>query len=251
MTLVGDIHQNLNPRAGLRSWSDIGLPNVKRATFAMNYRQTLQLGTFMNSLHSGLFEESCDWSPSPKLSGALPRIGVSRSWRSIASAVATEVKYWRENIGGSGTTVAVLYDGRPTPKRLKWFQKQLAKALQDELVSVLLAMPNTGGEVLRRTDQVVIASVRQTKGLEFDAVIYVESKPRWVGPIAEIDLRTRNGFYVATSRARAGLSICMSNLPQCVPPLVALNQCILADWSEREVADGEFSSVALPTPVRA
>lgn len=233
MTLVGDIHQNLNPHAGLRQWEDIGLPKVKRTAFGVNYRQTMQLGGFVKALHGKLFDEACSWEPSTKLTGSLPRVGVGRSWTQIARAVAEEARHWRHSIDGdSGATVAVLYDGKMKPSRLNWLRKRVAEALQDELVAVEVASQNGGGEVLRRTDQIVIASVRQTKGLEFDAVIFIEPRPRWSKPLDQIDLRIRNGFYVAASRARAGLSICMSNLPDCIDALVADVLCESVKWEE-------------------
>src|SRR4051812_43046161 len=105
----------------------------------------------------------------------------------------------RERRSPSSTT------GRVTPGRLAWLRKRVATALQDELIPVEVAERGGGGEALRRTDRVVIASVRQTKGLEFDTVIFIEPKPRWSKPMADIALRIKNGFYVATSRARAGL----------------------------------------------
>jgi hypothetical protein len=235
MTLVGDIHQNLNPHAGISRWGDVALPRLTRTAFSVNYRQTVQLGRFVESIHSGLFGESCPWESSPKLTGSLPRAGRARTWKTIAQAVADEARHWRTTItGDTGATVAVLYDGRLTPKRLTFLKKRVAAALRDELVNVEVVEPGAGGEILRRTDQVVIASVRQTKGLEFDAVIFIESKPRWSKPADQIDLRFRNGFYVATSRARAGLSICMSNLPECVTDTIGKGLCALAVW-EHEV----------------
>jgi hypothetical protein len=233
MTLVGDIHQNLNPHAGLRRWEDIGLSGVTRTAFGVNYRQTMQLGNFVKALHGRLFDEECSWEASKKLTGSLPRVGIGRSWTQIARAVAEEARHWRHSIDGdTGATVAVLYDGKMKPSRLNWLRKRVAEALQDELVAVEVASQNGGGEVLRRTDQIVIASVRQTKGLEFDAVIFIEPRPRWAKPMHEIDLRIRNGFYVATSRARAGLSICMSNLPDCIDPLIGNGSCESVKWEE-------------------
>lgn len=226
MTLVGDIHQNLNPHAGLRRWDDAHLANAVMSAFAVNHRQTRQLGEFMQGLHSALFDERCPWRPSEKTLGPLPRARTARSWTELASAIGEEARYWREAISGqTGATVAVLYDGVIKPKRLRWLQKSLELALSDQLVPVEVAMPDAGGEPLRRTDRIVIASVRQTKGLEFDAVVFVEPRPRWSKPLDDIDLRIRNGFYVATSRARAGLSLCMSNLPECIDDLAKSGLC--------------------------
>jgi hypothetical protein len=238
MTLVGDIHQNLNPHAGLQSWNDTGLSDPARSAFGVNHRQTFQLGTFLAALHSDLFDEKCPWRPSERTIGKVPRIGIARSWAELAAAVAREATQWREDISGeSGATIAVLYDGRIQPKRLRWLQNQLEIALSDQLIPVEVAMPGDGGDALRRTDRVVIASVRQTKGLEFDAVVFVEPRPKWSKPLHEIDARIRNGLYVATSRARAGLSICMSNLPSCVDSLVANGLCELVKWAGDRNAD--------------
>lgn len=233
MTLVGDIHQNLNPHAGLRRWEDAHLPERVMSAFGVNHRQTRQLGEFMQGLHSALFSEGCPWKPSDKTTGPRPRAGTARSWSELVRAVAAEVRYWREAISGQAeATVRILYDGRLQPKRLHWLQHQLATALSDELIPVEVAMPASGGEPLRRTDRVVIASVRQTKGLEFDAVVFVEPRPRWSKALEDIDLRIRNGFYVATSRARAGLSMCMSNLPACMDSLVQDGLCQIVNWTE-------------------
>lgn len=231
MTLVGDIHQNLNPYAGLRRWEDVPIPNVRRTAFGVNHRQTLQLGSFLKALHAGLYDEACLWEPSNRTKGPVPRIGVARSWKSIVRAISEEARHWRDTIEGSdGATVAVLYDGRIKPKRLTWLQKSVAAALSNDGTPVQVAMPGAGGEPLRRTNRVVIASVRQTKGLEFDAVVFIEPSPRWSKPTSEVDVRVRNGFYVAASRARAGLSVCMSNLPQCLDAIAADDLCETVKW---------------------
>ena len=232
MTLVGDIHQNLNPHAGLRRWEDARLMNGVMSAFGVNHRQTRQLGEFLQCLHSELFQEQCTWKPSEQTLGSLPRAGTARSWNDLAHAIAAETRFWRGTIAGdTGATVAVLYDGRLKPERLRWLQHHLEIALSDQLIPVEVTTPDSGGEPLRRTDRVIIASVRQTKGLEFDTVIFVESRPRWSSPMEDIDLRVRNGFYVATSRARAGLSMCMSNLPACMDSLVEKGFCQAVDWT--------------------
>jgi len=235
MTLVGDIHQNLNPHAGLRRWGDAGLPGMKMSAFSVNHRQTQQLGEFMRALHVGLFDEESKWTASSKTIGPLPRAGVARSWTQLAIAIATEARHWCETISGTGSArVAVLYDGRIKPKRLAWLKKKLEVALDDLLLTVELISASGGGEQLRRPDQVSIAPVRQSKGLEFDAVIVVEPRARWSKPMDQIDLRSRNGFYVATSRAQAGLSLCMSNLPSCIEELVNRGLCDKVGWADAD-----------------
>ena len=241
ITLVGDLHQNLNPRAGLRTWDETRLVNARRTVFGVNHRQTFQLGAFLQHLYTGLFGETCQWQLSKKMQGRIARAGVARSWTTLVRAVAAEVRYWRGAIEGTnGATVAVIYDGKIAPQKLRLFRAKLESALGDLLIKVELATPGTGGESLRRTDQVTIASVRQTKGLEFDAVIIVEPAPRWARPAAETDIRLRNGLYVASSRARAGLSLCMSNLPSCVADIVRKGDCEMVTW---ETDNGDENTV--------
>lgn len=230
MTLVGDLHQNLNPLSGLRRWEDARARGAVRCLFGINYRQTLELGEFLKDLHSGLFGEVPGWSASDKTTGALPRVGTVRSWEDMSRAVATEARHWRDQIPNA--TVAVLYDGKMKPKRMRWLRRELEEALSDQLTTVDAVSPESGGSAFRRTDRVVIASVKQTKGLEFDAVVFVETKPRWSKPAIEVDVRVRNGLYVASSRARAGLSLCMVNLPSCIEEAVEHGRCERIEWRE-------------------
>lgn len=230
MSLVGDLHQNLNPLAGLRRWEDARLRDVAKSVFGINYRQTRELGEFLKDLHRGLFGEVPGWAASDKTTGALPRVGTIRSLKDLSRAVAAEARRWRDEIPNA--TVAVLYDGKMEPKRRQWLRRQLEEALSDELTTVDAVSPASGGSPLRRTDRVVIASVKQTKGLEFDAVVFIETKPRWSRPAIEVEVRARNGLYVAASRARAGLSLCMVNLPSCVEEVMENGRCERAEWPE-------------------
>jgi hypothetical protein len=230
MTLVGDLHQNLNPLAGLRRWEDARVRDVAKSVFGINYRQTRELGEFLKDLHRGLFGEVPGWAASDKTTGALPRVGTIRSLKDLSRAVAAEARRWRDEIPNA--TVAVLYDGKMEPKRRQWLRRQLEEALSDTLTTVDAVSPASGESPLRRTDRVVIASVKQTKGLEFDAVVFIETKPRWSRPAIEVEVRARKGLYVAASRARAGLSLCMVNLPSCVEEVMENGRCERAEWPE-------------------
>lgn len=233
LTLVGDLHQNLNPHAGLRRWEDANIRAAMRTAFGVNHRQTQQLGNFVRGAHSALFDEPCPWKSSNRFVGEIPRARQVTSWRRLSSAIALEVGHWRDLI--SGATVAVLYDGILTPQRLRLLQSSLERQLSDQLVPVDAVLPGKGSDVLKRTDRVLIASVKQTKGLEFDAVVYIEASSRWSKPLADVEVRDRNGFYVAISRARAGLSLCMRTIPSFVRELSARGLCeVLARSTEQE-----------------
>jgi hypothetical protein len=232
MSLVGDLHQNLNPLAGLRRWEDARVRDVARSMFGVNYRQTRELGEFLKELYRGLFGEVPGWAASDKTIGALPRVGTIRSFKDLSRAVATEARRWRDQIPNA--TVAVLYDGKMEPKRRQRLRRELEEALSDQLTTVDAVSPASGGSALRRTDRVMIVSVKQTKGLEFDAVVFVETKPRWSKPAIEVEVRAKNGLYVAASRARAGLSLCMVNLPSCIQDAVDSGRCDRAEWPADE-----------------
>jgi len=76
-----------------------------------------------------------------------------------------------------------------------------------------------GGANLRRTDCAIIAPVTATKGLEFDAVVFLDVGDDWRDQGAHVDEIKKNALYVAASRAKQGLSLVMRSLPA---PLVNL-----------------------------
>ncbi len=106
----------------------------------------------------------------------------------------------------------------------------------DLLPSVQLVDPKSRGAQLRDPDGIVVASVLQTKGLEFDAVVYVDPQARWSGEAAKLSLRLRNGFYVATSRARQYLGFAMRTAPDCFDSLAKAGLCEIADGDERQTS---------------
>jgi DNA helicase IV len=201
---------------------------LKQYSFGVNYRQTREVGLLLQELHEGLFDATAAWQVSDRLTGSRPRVGRVDSLSQAAKAVASEARRWRQSTPNA--TVAVLYDRAMTPKALDRFRDEIEKALVDEITSVRVVDEATGGGQLRETDCVVIASVRQTKGLEFDAVVFVSLRSEWANSSPEIHPRVRNGLYVAASRARAGLSLCMRHLPEFMNGAAANGLCELAEW---------------------
>lgn len=229
ITMVGDLRQNLNPSGGIKRWEDVETPDLKRAAFTVVYRQTQEIGLFIHFLQSKLFQDRPSWEPSFLLTGARPRAGKVRSWKHVGKAVASEARHWRE--ATPGATVAVLYDGRVQPQRLRALRDEIEASLQDQITSVHLIEPRSRGGQLRETDCIVIASVKQTKGLEFDAVVFVDIRLDWSRDAREIDPKLKNGLYVAASRARGGLSFCMRSLPKCFNSGVTKRLLQVVKWS--------------------
>jgi DNA helicase IV len=233
LTLVGDLRQRLKDVSGLREWGEFGIPDLKRAAFGVNYRQSKQLGSFVHAFHERLYDESPVWKPSEERDGPVAQIHEVEA-RRIAAVTAEHVRRWRTDIAQA--TVGVIYDGRWTAERLKRFCRKLEDALQDTLTEVHLATRATGSAILRRTDCVIVVSAVATKGLEFDAVVFVDPHTKWDEGIDHVSIRRRNGLYVAISRARHALSLVMRSVPEALHDLAGVGLCeiALAD-DEREV----------------
>ncbi len=229
MTVVGDLRQNLHPSGGLLRWEDLHLDHLKRVGFGINYRQTQELGEFVQRIHQALFSSPAGWKTSSVLTGPLPRLGRTRSWRSAASAVADEIRHWRSVMPKA--TVAVLYDTDLDPRDLEQLQERLANALQDQILTVHAVNPAARGSQLRESDCVLIASVKQTKGLEFDAVIIVDLRDDWAESSEAVDPRVRNGLYVAASRARNGLTMCMRVVPEWMDSIATSGFVERVEWA--------------------
>jgi superfamily I DNA/RNA helicase len=225
LSILGDIRQNLNTVGGLRNWEELGV-RVERRAFQLNYRQSAELGRFVHALHQRLYAEAPVWSPTERWHGPLPRIVRANKWSQIAEAAAAECRRAKEII--PGCTIAVLYDKRLKPKRLEWLRRELDTRLADLLPTVQLVEPKSRGAQLRDTDAIVIASVAQTKGLEFDAVVFVDPQPQWTGELHELPLRLRNGLYVAASRARQFLCLLMGGIPAAIENLANEGVCEVA-----------------------
>jgi superfamily I DNA/RNA helicase len=217
LTLVGDVRQNLNQYGGLRSWREVLDHVADHKTFGTNYRQTQELGTFVRQLHGALFSETPQWQPSDRLRGPIPTAIEIGGAGKMAPAVADEIRRIRESLPGA--TVGLLYDGNLDPSRMRKFARRIGDLLADTSTEVHLATKSAAGARLRETDCVIIASVKETKGLEFDAVVFMSANYTLTKPVSEIPLKRRNGLYVATSRARHSLAIVMRKLPEYLGPL--------------------------------
>ena len=207
LTLVGDLRQRVSHTGFFHGWEDLGLGEYTRAVFAVNHRQSRPLGAFLSDLHRCLFGAVPDWEPSERREAPLPRIRPKRGYGGMANLVAAEVRYWREEIPNA--TVGVLFHGERW-NQARRFAQRIEEALGDTLTEVRVASARDSGQ-LSRTDCATIASVENTKGLEFDAVVFIDRHQDWKGPIAEVAEIRRNGLYVAASRAKQGLSLLLDD----------------------------------------
>lgn len=219
MTFVGDLNQHLKIAGGLRAWSDLGLPDAKRAVFNMNYRQTFELGQFVRKLHEELFGIVPVWEASPKRIGPNPRVRqCGPSLNDMVLRISEEISYWRDET--ARCTVGVLFDGQVDVDELEIFQESIEEAIEELLVPVYLIRPDSRDRAILKTDCVVIAPVEATKGLEFDSVVLLDNSGMEPSETPGASRRRQNGFYVAASRARQGLSICTPSPMECMKEFV-------------------------------
>jgi hypothetical protein len=237
LTLVGDLRQRLSAAGGLHRWDELGISDLRHAAFTVNHRQSYELGQFVGALQSGLFGEAPVWKPSEERRGQVPRVRVekARAWSQFAGVVAQEVRLWRREIPHA--TIGVLYDSCWSKKRAKRFHvnlKRFKERLEDDLasdsaLSVIHIRRGHGGGHLRKTNCVFLASVTSTKGLEFDAVVFID--PLREQPEADEKLvsRKKRGLYVATSRAKQGLSLVLRGTPDVLQTMADRGICKIVD----------------------
>lgn len=212
LTLVGDLRQRLSPIGGLRSWSDLYVPNIRRAAFVVNYRQSFELGRFVMGLHQALFDEKPVWRPAESRTGPIPTVRIEASDSRVHATVASEVRRWRAEIPRA--TVGVLLFGRWHSQQATLFRERLAAVLSESLVNIVGVGQDHSDASLHNTNCVIVAPVAATRGLEFDAVIVLDAHAEWSVQTAELSLRRKHELYVATSRAKQGLSIVVKACPQ-------------------------------------
>ncbi|RAY11114.1 helicase [Actinomadura craniellae] len=189
MTVVGDLAQT-GDLSGASSWAEIFTPYVgdrwRLERLTVNYRTPAEIMAVAGRLRRD------DEAPRSVRSGG--------------------VRPWREPIGPAGVGPIVAREAAAVGAgRLAVL---VPTALLDEVRrQVVAAVPGaTGGAGADLTGTVVVLSVRQAKGLEFDTVIVVEP-----ARILAESLRGRGDLYVALTRATRRLGIVHTGeLP--VPP---------------------------------
>lgn len=130
-------------------------------------------------------------------------------------------------------TVGVLFDGRWTAESVRRFKERLEDDLaSDSALSVLLIGRGSRGGHLRKTNCVLIASVASTKGLEFDAVVFIDPVREWADAAAKPTLRQKHGLYVATSRAKQGLSLVLRSAPEVIRGIAEQALCQIVENGE-------------------
>jgi hypothetical protein len=142
----------------------------------------------------------------------------------MAAAVAREVRHMRKTIPNA--TIGVLFDRRLGAARLDRLRARLTVALAGDHVDVHVVPWNDGETGVQRTNCVLLISVEQTKGLEFDAVVLFGDGRAWTQAVLAGDEIAKNRIYVAASRAKQGLALVSVGDPEFLRPLLDCNACV-------------------------
>lgn len=187
MTVVGDVAQTGDP-AGTSSWDQVLQPYVadrwRLTQLTVNYRTPAEImdlaGQVLKSIDPGL-----EPPRSVRHTGQAPSLAEVGP-QELAARLADEVR--REVAAlGDGTLGVLVPTGRI-----------------DELGAVVTAaVPQARvGQQTELTDQVVVLTVRQAKGLEFDAVVIADP-----GAIVAESPRGHSDLYVALTRPTQRLTV--------------------------------------------
>jgi DNA helicase IV len=181
MTLVGDVAQT-SAAAGTTSWDTALRPYVadrwRRTELTVNYRTPAEIMAVAADVLR-------DIDPTLAVPTSIRAVGEA-PWRRPVADIAAGIR------DAVDAEVGHLGDGR------------LAVIVPDEcLAAVRSALPEAAtGDDTDLTASVVVLTVRQAKGLEFDSVIVVEP-----AAIVCASARGRNDLYVAITRATRRLGI--------------------------------------------
>ncbi len=207
MTIVGDLVQSSSP-GGSTSWSDVLSPYVtadkwRVAELSVNYRAPIEVMTIAGRVLADI-DPTATPPRSVRSVGELPwkaLVPAEQLGERLRSAVEAEL-----TAVGEGN-LAVL----------------VAPGAEDAAIAALAGLPGLGSAPGRGPDlraRIVVLTVGQCKGLEFDAVLVVEP-----AAIVAASPRGRSDLYVALTRATHRLGVLHT---QPLPPYLAGPE----DWAE-------------------
>lgn len=187
MTIVGDVAQTGDP-AGTSSWAQVLEPYVARrwrlTQLTVNYRTPAEIMDLAGQVLKSI-DPALEPPRSVRHTGRAPQLA-EVSAGELAARLAEEVR--REAASLDGGTLGVLV---PTGRL-------------DELGAIVTAaLPQARvGQQTELTDPVVVLTVRQAKGLEFDAVVIADP-----GGIVTESPRGHSDLYVALTRPTQRLTV--------------------------------------------
>lgn len=185
-TILGDIGQYLLEHRGIPNWREVKnmftKESVRRWNARISYRATRELTTYANRILK-IVAPNLPKAIPYKRHGEKPVLIRSKSYAEMISAIANDIRSIREK---GVQTIAVLCK---TTKEASKLQKRLIKEGVED--AVLLDKQLSG------LARIVVASIYQTKGIEYDVVILTNAR-RKTYPGTTIHNRL---LYIAVTRA--------------------------------------------------
>lgn len=206
VSISGDPFQRMDWKYGFSSLETIDVPNDRRFEIVRNYRQTVELGKWVQKLSNAIFgEQSITIIPGHQ-HGVDPEVSVCKSTKQCVLAANHWISEWYQNERSPFTALLLIgfEDGR-----ISLIKNSLSKSLE---TSSIQAVRIDDGRLIER-GPVTVAKVPTVKGLEFENVVVIVSKEA----CEELSLSTpqskvlRNQLYVACTRAKQNLQLALES----------------------------------------
>lgn len=204
VSISGDPFQRMQWKYGFKGLESISVPPERYFDVKRNYRQTKQLGEWLQNLSDILFgagENSIVPGHEP---GESPEVTVCGGTKGCVAAANEWIAAWYAQHRSPYTALLLIgFDKR----RESAVANSLGKSLSEHSIQVLKL---EDGRLIER-GPVTVAEVATVKGLEFENIVVFMSK----GACEEICSETpqarvlRNQLYVASSRAKSSLKIAL------------------------------------------
>jgi hypothetical protein len=202
VTVSGDRFQRMDWRFGVSSIETIETPADRKFSILRNYRQTVELATWIGRLSDALFGEAGQKIEPAHQHGPQPSVSVIPKLANMVESAADSFGEWYDDDQNPFTAQLLIgFDAKATTR----ITNSLSTSLEDRSIYVEKV---EDGRLIER-GRVSVADVPTVRGLEFDGVVVLVSESACdllsqTSPRAEV---TKNMLYVACSRAKRNLKV--------------------------------------------
>ncbi len=201
-TVSGDRFQRMDWRFGVSSIETIETPADRQFSIRRNYRQTVELATWVGSLSNALFGKAGQEIEPAHHHGPQPSVSVIPKLTNMVKSAADTFGEWYDDDQNPFTAQLLIgFDAKAKTR----ITNSLSRSLEDRSIYVEKV---EDGRLIER-GRVSVADVPTVKGLEFDGVVVFLSESACdllslSSPQAEV---AKNMLYVACSRAKRNLKV--------------------------------------------
>jgi len=163
-TVLGDLAQSVIPHRGIMSWSEVGRlfpkERIQRMTVNTSYRSTNEITHYQNQILGKVESRTTKAIPVGR-HGEKPQFIKSKTYEDMIVAIINDIKSLQKQ---SINLIAVL-------SKTERESNRLVQELKERGITALLLDEDSGLEAT-----VLVASIHQVKGLEFDAVVLCNAR---------------------------------------------------------------------------